>query len=56
MRLAKIQWKESHLLDCIENFRQAEKILTVTHGRDHSILQKELQPMLQMAINEYHIK
>uniref|UniRef100_A0A1I8MCF8 MYND-type domain-containing protein n=2 Tax=Musca domestica TaxID=7370 RepID=A0A1I8MCF8_MUSDO len=52
LKLAKIQHHESYLKECIENFQEAHKILEVTHGRDHSLIQNQLKPLLLQAIAE----
>ncbi|KAI9590749.1 histone-lysine N-methyltransferase SMYD3 isoform X1 [Glossina fuscipes] len=50
MKLAKIQLYENFLKEAIYNFQEAKKILDVTHGPDHSLLQTQLQPLLLQAI------
>uniref|UniRef100_A0A1A9WZC6 MYND-type domain-containing protein n=1 Tax=Glossina brevipalpis TaxID=37001 RepID=A0A1A9WZC6_9MUSC len=50
MKLAKIQLYENFLKEAIHNFQEAKKILDVTHGPDHSLLQTQLKPLLLQAI------
>lgn len=50
MKLAKIQLYENFLKEAIYNFQEAKKILEVTHGPDHSLLQTQLKPLLLQAI------
>lgn len=52
MKLAKIQLHESYLQEAVLNFQEARKILEVTHGHDHSLIQSELKPLLLQAISE----
>ncbi|XP_075155456.1 SET and MYND domain containing, class 3 isoform X1 [Haematobia irritans] len=52
LKLAKIQHHESHLKECIENFQEARKILEITHGKEHSLIQCQLKPLLVQALAE----
>ncbi|KAI8125316.1 hypothetical protein FF38_09224 [Lucilia cuprina] len=52
LKLAKIQLHESWLKEALENFTEARKILEVTHGRDHSLIQTQLKPLMLQAMAE----
>lgn len=52
LKLAKIQLHESWLKEALENFQEARKILEVTHGRDHSLIQTQLKPLMLQAMAE----
>lgn len=52
LKLAKIQHHESYLKECIDNFHEARKILEITHGKDHSLIQNQLKPLLLQALAE----
>lgn len=52
LKMGKIQLYKSQLTAAINNLKEAQKILQITHGRDHSLLREQLQPMLAQAIAE----
>lgn len=52
LKIGKIQLYKSQLTAAINNLKEAQKILQVTHGLDHSLIRDQLQHMLAQAVTE----
>ncbi|XP_017470648.1 PREDICTED: histone-lysine N-methyltransferase SMYD3 isoform X1 [Rhagoletis zephyria] len=52
LKIGKIQLYENYLPEAVNSLKEAQKILQVTHGRDHSLLREQLSPLLTQAVAE----
>lgn len=55
LKLGKLQLNAELFEDSAKNLKQAEKILKVTHGIDHPIMNEHLRPMMMQAIRARQI-
>ncbi|XP_062140263.1 histone-lysine N-methyltransferase SMYD3 [Drosophila sulfurigaster albostrigata] len=52
MKLGKIQLFERRYKEAVHHLQEAQRILTVTHGRDHRLLLDQLRPLMLQAKHE----
>lgn len=52
MKLGKIQLYERNYKQAVHHLQEAQRILNVTHGRDHRLLLEQLRPLMLQAKHE----
>lgn len=49
MKIGKIQLLQDRLKDALQNLKEAEQILKITHSQEHSLYRTQLIPLLMQA-------